>query len=92
MIQDMLHEQKGINWNDFPIHKKRGSCVIKSTTTCTYATHDANGNVVTGTHERPHWVIDTEIPIFKGDGRDYIDKLIRVGCDCQCHKNVAYIN
>ena len=92
MIQDMLHEQKGINWNDFPTHKKRGSCVIKSTTTCTYATHDANGNVVTGTHERPHWVIDTEIPIFKGEGREYIDKLIRVGCDCQCHKTVAYIN
>jgi tRNA(His) 5'-end guanylyltransferase len=92
MIQDMLHEQKGINWNDFPTHKKRGSCVIKSTTTCTYATHDENGNVVTGSHERPHWVIDTEIPIFKGDGREYIDKLIRVGCNCQCDKHSAYIN
>jgi tRNA(His) 5'-end guanylyltransferase len=92
MIQDMLHEQKGINWNDFPTHRKRGSCVIKSTTTCTYATHDADGNVVTGSHERPHWVIDTEIPIFKGEGREYIEKLIRVGCTCQCSKEVACIN
>ena len=92
MIQDMLHEQKGINWNDFPTHKKRGSCVIKSTTTCTYTTHDAEGNVVTGSHERPHWVIDTEIPIFRGEGREYIDKLIRVGCNCQCGTNTEYIN
>jgi tRNA(His) 5'-end guanylyltransferase len=84
MIQDMLHEQKGINWNDFPTHKKRGSCVIKRNETTTYATHDAEGNVKTGHSERPHWVIDTEIPIFKNEGREYIEKLIRVGCGCQC--------
>ena len=28
-IQDMLHEQKGINWNDFPIPEKRGTCCYK---------------------------------------------------------------
>ena len=26
MIQDMLHEQKGINWNDYPTKWKRGVC------------------------------------------------------------------
>lgn len=26
MIQDMLHEQKGINWNDYPTRWKRGVC------------------------------------------------------------------
>lgn len=26
VIQDMLHEQKGINWNDFPTAQKRGVC------------------------------------------------------------------
>ena len=30
----------------------------------------------TGSIQRPHWVIDTEIPIFKDEGRDYIEKLI----------------
>lgn len=25
VIQDMLHEQRGINWNDFPVHWKRGT-------------------------------------------------------------------
>jgi tRNA(His) 5'-end guanylyltransferase len=54
-IQDMLMTQKGINWNDFPTHLKRGSCCVKQET---------------------GWVIDTEIPIFKNEGRDYIDNLI----------------
>ena len=33
------------------------------------------------TNEVPngHWFIDKDIPIFKGDGRNYIEKLIMVG-------------
>lgn len=78
MIQDMLMTQKGINWNNFPTHQKRGSCCIKTdrTTTCASC---VNGEVKTWAAERPHWVIDTEIPIFKGEGRSYIDKLVFVG-------------
>lgn len=91
-IQDMLHEQKGINWNDFPIHQKRGTCVIKDNTTCVFVKADEEGNHVSGSTQRPHWVIDTEIPIFKGEGREYIDKLIRVGCNCQCDKHTVCIN
>ena len=30
VIQDMLHEQKGINWNDFPTYQKRGSAVLRN--------------------------------------------------------------
>lgn len=89
MIQDMLHEEKGINWNDFPVYQKRGSCVVKRMETVTYATHDAEGNTTTGASQRPHWVVDTEIPIFKGDGREYIDKLIYIGCDCQGNSAVC---
>lgn len=55
-IQEMLHEEKGINWNDTPTHLKRGSCCIKD--------------------ENRRWFIDTEIPIFVNEGREYIDKLI----------------
>ena len=57
-IQEMLHEQKGINWNDFSVPEKRGTCCIKT----------ENG-----------WIIDKDIPIFKGEGRDYIEKLVYVG-------------
>ena len=31
MIQDMLHEQRGINWNDFPTRWKRGVAWTKET-------------------------------------------------------------
>lgn len=75
MIQDMLLTEKDINWNDFPTYQKRGSCCIKTDTTITGATLQ-DGEVTTTTIERPHWIIDTEIPIFKGEDRKYIDKLI----------------
>lgn len=80
MIQDMLHEQRGINWNDFPTHLKRGSCCIK-----VYNEHEGwepvkendkkIGEILCVT-ERPHWIIDKEIPQFKGEGREYVEKLI----------------
>lgn len=61
-IQDMLMNEYRINWNDIPVHLKRGSCCIKD------AAEDGRGN----------WKIDLDIPIFKGEGRGYIDKLVYV--------------
>lgn len=66
MIQDMLHEQRGINWNDLSTYQKRGSCCIK-------INEEVNGVM------RSKWVVDDNIPIFKGEGRNYIEKLINVG-------------
>lgn len=74
-IQDMLMIQKGINWNDFPVHQKRGSCCIKEE----YYPDPAPGYEdcpVDATTVRTRWVIDNNIPIFKGEDREYIDKLI----------------
>lgn len=62
-IQDMLMLKKGINWNDFPTRYKRGSCCIRKV-------NDKTG--------RSEWVIDNEIPIFKAEGRKYIDDLIYI--------------
>jgi tRNA(His) 5'-end guanylyltransferase len=66
MIQDMLMFEKGINWNDFPIHQKRGSCCVKNHDFDEYGVDWGEG-----------WHIDTEIPIFKGEDREYIEKLIQ---------------
>lgn len=85
-IQDMLMIQKGINWNDLPTYQKRGSCCVKEE----YAVNDNGEEVevdcVTDVDEpvdsvtfRSHWIIDKEIPIFKGEGREYIDRLVFVG-------------
>lgn len=70
-IQDMLHEKKGINWNDYPTHLKRGSCCIKK------EVQDERFDIKDGAYPRAAWVIDTEIPIFKGEDRAYIEKLIQ---------------
>ena len=77
-IQDMLMLQKGINWNDFQIHLKRGSCCIKET----YYPDPKPGFEncdIDATTARTRWIIDKEIPIFKGEDRAYIDDLVYVG-------------
>ena len=75
----MLFTQKGINWNDLPVTQKRGSCCIKTDVTSTFAITDEDGEVITGATERPHWIIDNNIPIFKEEGREYINKLVFIG-------------
>ena len=67
MIQDMLHEQKGINWNDYPTICKRGSA-------CIY-TEYANMN----DSHNSGWIIDKEMPILKGENRAYVDDLVYIG-------------
>lgn len=74
-IQEMLFQKRDINWNDFPTHLKRGACCVKSETTTTCA-KTVDDQVITWAAERPHWEIDLEIPIFKEEGRQYINKRI----------------
>ena len=64
-IQEMLYEQKGINWNDYTVPEKRGTCCIKVQKE---ATND-NGRIYT----RSEWIIDYNIPIFVGEGREYVE-------------------
>ena len=66
-IQDMLMLEKGINWNDYPTHLKRGTCCVKKPF-----------KINEGTEQeaiRNKWVLDTEIPIFT-QNKEYINKLI----------------
>jgi tRNA(His) 5'-end guanylyltransferase len=82
MIQDMLHEEKGINWNDFPTHQKRGACVVRKP-----GKLEIERKIIEKEFGAPEvreiarqyyeWVIDKEIPIFKGEGRAYIEDLIQ---------------
>lgn len=78
-IQDMLMTQKGINWNDLPTYQKRGSCCVRNKIVI------VSNDVTTDVHLRDfsksenEWIIDTDIPIFKGEGREYIDRLVFVG-------------
>ena len=81
MIQCMLFEERCVNWNDYPTHLKRGSCCVKNKIVI-----ESDGVVTTAqlrdtTANENDWIIDNEIPIFKGEGRKYIDDLIFVGED-----------
>lgn len=71
-IQDMLMLQKGINWNDLPTTQKRGSCCIKE------MHQNPNVDIKDGFYPRTHWIIDNEIPIFKGEDRSYIENLVYI--------------
>ena len=69
-IQDMLMLQHNINWNNFPIPQKRGTCCVR------------RDKEIIGKDGAPiirkKWVIDKEIPIFTGENRAYIEDLINI--------------
>lgn len=52
VIQDMLHEQRGINWNDYETRWKRGVAWTR------------------------HGGINWDMPILKGEGREYVETVI----------------
>lgn len=71
-IQNMLLTEKDINWNNFPTTMKRGSCCIRNRGVC-----EPYGNTVLAPGlPIGEWFIDNEIPIFKDEGREYIEQLI----------------
>ena len=76
MIQDMLMTQKGINWNDIPTHQKRGSCVVRNKIVVESDGITEAAMLRDTTKSENEWIIDINIPIFKGEGRSYIDRLI----------------
>ena len=61
-LQDKLFTEKDINWNDFSVPEKRGTCIIK---------------VPTFTNEailpKMKWAIDYNIPIFT-EHREYVEE------------------
>lgn len=63
-LQEMLFQKYGINWNDYPVNLKRGACCSKV------------WNFKNGEGMRSEWKVDYNIPMFKNEGRDYVERLI----------------
>ena len=61
-IQEMLFQERTINFNDLPAYQKRGVCIIKES----YMKDDA---------QRTRWIVDENIPVFTQD-RNYIEKYL----------------
>ena len=79
-IQDMLMTQRGINWNDMGTSYKRGSCCVRNRRFISTSVDGAETCEIRNPKEpETAWIIDNDIPIFKGEGRRYIDELIFIG-------------
>ena len=60
-LQDKLHEEKGINWNDYKTVEKRGSAVVRIMDLST-------GHI--------KWAVDTEMPIIS-QNKFYIENIFK---------------
>lgn len=78
-IQDMLMTQKGINWNDFPAYQKCGSCVVRNKVVLESDDVTEKCMLRDPKQGENNWIIDKDIPIFKGEGRQYIEQFVNVG-------------
>lgn len=78
-IQDMLMTRKGINWNGLPTYQKRGSCCVRNKIVIETNSVMATAQLRDSSKSENEWIIDTGIPIFKGEDRKYIDRLVFVG-------------
>lgn len=64
-VKDMLVSVCDTSWDELPPFKKWGSCVVKES---------YNDNFLMKTR----WIVDKDIPLFVGEGREYIEKLVYV--------------
>lgn len=71
--------QLGINWNDFPTYQKRGSCVVKNKIVLESDGVKEKCMLRDPKHGENNWIIDCDIPIFKGEDREYIEQFVNVG-------------
>ncbi len=67
--QEMLFQEKGINWNDYTVKYKRGVIIKKEN----IFLEGPNGEVV----QRNKWIPDYQTPIFTQD-KDYLYNLIPI--------------
>lgn len=72
-IQEMLWQQRDINWNDLYTHEKRGTSCYKVEVVCDVPDPNDPSNRINV--PRKVWYIDTETPIFTQD-REFIERHI----------------
>lgn len=83
-IKEMLKE-KGVDWDSFPLEFQRGSCCVRNAVAIKkeQVIFPSGKKMIRSIIElrdtsKPEkaWIIDKEIPIFKGKDRKYIEDLI----------------
>lgn len=63
-VQEKLWQERGINWNNFSVPNKRGTCIIKE-------------EYLKGETIRHRWAADENIPIFSANP-NYIERFVKL--------------
>lgn len=92
VLQEMMFQDRQINWNDFDTVYKRGSCITKEY----YTTQEGV--------MRSEWIVDKNIPVFT-QNRSYVDRFVfpekdsvslnlpcKVGTTVYCVQNGEIVN
>ena len=61
------------------IYQKRGSCCVRNKIVIESDGVTATAQLRDTSMSENEWIIDTDIPIFKGEGREYVDRLVFIG-------------
>jgi tRNA(His) guanylyltransferase len=72
LVQEKLHHERGINFNNLPVPQKRGVCIVKQQWRVLVPEGAYNEGLLV---KRTRWVVDENIPIFTQD-RAYIEKTL----------------
>ena len=73
-IKEMLKE-KDVDWDSLPLECQRGSCRVKKEQII-FPSGKTTVQLRNMSNPEKSWIIDKEIPIFKGENRKYIEDLI----------------
>lgn len=80
-IQEMLFQEKNVNYNDYPIYQKRGSCVYYKIEKKDSVNDEFLKRLKIENYKneiiKSEYVIDKEIPIFTQD-RNFIQKFVDI--------------
>lgn len=75
-----METEKGVIWGNLPTIYKRGSCCIKKTEVTKEWVEDVGEDLgIVHQEYTSYWFVDNEVPLFKEEGRNYVEKLIKVG-------------
>lgn len=75
-IKEKLKKDFAISWDDLPITQQRGSCCVRNKIKIQEDGIYTTAILRETNKSENEWIIDNNIPIFKNEGREYIESLI----------------
>lgn len=76
-IKEKLKKDFAISWDDLPITQQRGSCCVRNKIKIIQKDKIHSTIFLRKLNKSENeWIIDNNIPIFKNEGREYIESLI----------------